>query len=479
MKSTFHLMVMVGVMLFCRPMLFAADSERPNIIILFADDLGYGELRFPDDDPREIPTPHLDDLADGGIRCTNAYVTAAYCSPSRAGLLTGRIPARFGYEFNPVGMRNEDPKLGLPLSETTLADALERSGYATSLVGKWHLGGTASYYPLFRGFEEFFGFLHEGHFFVPPPYEGVVTMLRRHRLPDGTLGRWQVGNLVLSTHMGHHEPAYDACNPIYRGGQPVVEEEYLTDAFAREATDFIRRTRKRPFFLYLAFNAVHSPLQCKLEDMERFSEIDDVHRRIFAAMLACMDDAVGDVMKTLRELGLEENTLVFFLSDNGGPTRELTSSNLPLRGEKGHLYEGGIRIPFFVQWKKVLPEGGKYPRPVSSLDIYPTALAAAGEKDPQPRRRDGVNLLPYLLGKKEEPPHQTLYWRQGNRTALRSGDWKLVRNPPISRQWELYHLAEDIDESEDLAEKEPEKLKSLIEKWRAYDVQMPTRYPMP
>jgi arylsulfatase B len=278
--------------------------------------------------------------------------------------------------------------------------------------------------------------------------------------------------------MGTHEPAYDACNPIYRDGQPVEESAYLTDAFAREASDFIRRTKERPFFLYLSFNAVHSPLQAKTEDLAKWTRFEDVHRRIFAAMLASMDDAIGDVMETLRQQGLEKRTLVFFLSDNGGPTRELTSSNLPLRGEKGHMYEGGIRIPFMMQWKGVLPEGEVYRSPVSSMDIFPTSLAAAGEPDTRSRIRDGVNLLPYLLGQKEEAPHRTLYWRQGNRTALRSGEWKLVRNPPVSQAWELYHLAEDIGESEDLAEKEPEKMKELLRQWREYDAQMPTRYPM-
>ena len=202
---------------------------------------------------------------------TQGYVTAAYCSASRAGLLTGRYQTRFGYEFNPIGAQNEDPAAGLPTSERTLADVLVNAGYVTGLIGKWHLGGTAKYHPIRRGFDEFFGFMHEGHYFVPPPYRQATTWLRRKVLPGGGMGRWTStdGRSIFSTHMGYTEPDYDADNPIYRAGQPVDEQNYLTDAFTREAVDFIDRNADRPFFLYLAYNAVHSPalasvlLQCK------------------------------------------------------------------------------------------------------------------------------------------------------------------------------------------------------------------------
>ncbi|MDH3585340.1 MAG: sulfatase-like hydrolase/transferase, partial [Phycisphaerae bacterium] len=250
-----------------------ARTSRPNIVILLADDLGYGELGCQGN--RQIPTPHIDALAAEGIRFTAAYVTASNCSPSRAGLLTGRFPTRFGHEFNPTGASNEDPAAGLPPGERTLADVLQDAGYATSLVGKWHLGGTARYHPQRRGFEEFFGFLHEGHFFVPPPWEGVTTMLRRRALPDGGLGRWisPDSRLVLSTHMGNDEPPYDANNPILRGGQPVTETAYFTDAITRESVDFIDRHADRPFLLLVAYNAVHSPLQGADAYMRKFDHI--------------------------------------------------------------------------------------------------------------------------------------------------------------------------------------------------------------
>ncbi len=459
-------------------MFFAQADEtvrsRPNIVILLADDLGYGELGCQGN--RQIPTPHIDSIAERGVRFTSGYVTAPFCSASRAGLLTGRYQTRFGYEFNPIGAQNDEQGVGLPASEVTLAQLLHDAGYTTSLVGKWHLGGTAPFHPLRRGFDEFFGFLHEGHYYVPPPYRGVTTMLRRRSLPNGGKGRWISGDgqLIYSTHMGYDEPPYDANNPILRGGQPVEEPLYLTDALTREAVDFIDRNKDRPFFLYLSYNAVHSPLQGADDYMKRFASIEDIHRRIFAAMLSNLDDSVGAVLSKLRDEGLEGNTLIFFLSDNGGPTRELTSSNAPLRGEKGDVYEGGIRVPYLVQWKGTLPAGRVYHQPVISLDIFATAAAVA--KTPMPKREtiDGVNLLPFLNEIEEGQSHDVLYWRTGSRTAIRAGDWKLLRNQrgSSSADWELYNLAEDVSEAKDLAQQNPDKLRELTSAWEKMNAEM-------
>ncbi len=445
----------------------------PNIVLLVADDLGYGELGCQGN--AQIPTPNIDSIAKNGVRFTQGYVTAAYCSASRAGFLTGRYQTRFGYEFNPIGHHNEDENAGLPPSEITLAEHLAEAGYVTALVGKWHLGGHARFHPHRHGFDEFFGFTHEGHYFVPPPYEGVTTMLRRKVLPGGGEGRWtsQDGKMVYSTHMGHNEPDYDANNPIVRGGQPVAEEEYLTDALTREAVSFIWRCRDRPFFLYLPYNAVHSPLQGADAYVEKFAHITDVHRRIFAAMLANLDDSVGSVLEALRDAELAENTLVFFISDNGGPTKELTSSNAPLRDGKGSVYEGGVRVPFLMQWPEQLPAGKVYEQPVISLDIFATAAAAA-KKPANPAKIDGVDLLPFLLGRNAENPHGALFWRLGKKSALRLGDWKLLRNPARGRggDWELYNLAEDVSEASDLAAANPEKLAQLAAEWEKWNAQM-------
>ena len=443
-----------------------AAESKPNVVVLFADDLGYGELSCQGN--QEIPTPHIDSIAKNGVRLTAGYVAGPNCSPSRAGLLTGRTPTRFGYEFNPTGALNEEPGFGLPANEITIAEALHDAGYTTGLVGKWHQGGTAKYHPFRHGFDEFFGFTHEGHYFVPPPYKGVTTLLRRKALPGGIEGRW-IGKKNLHYHSWpRDEPDYDANNPIIRGGQPVVETEYLTDALTREAVDFIDRHDDKPFFLYLAYNAVHSPLQGADAYMKKFAHIEDVHRRIFAAMLANMDDSVGAVLQQLRKSGLEENTIVFFLSDNGGPTKELTSSNLPLRGSKGEMYEGAIRVPFMVQWKGEIPAGQVYGQPVSSFDVFGTAAAnCAGVKKPD--HVEGVDLVPYLSGAKKGVPHETLYWRQGRKAALRHGDWKLVRMGP---KWELYDLSKDISEENNLAAHNPDRVTELVKIWEKLNCEM-------
>lgn len=450
-------------------------AEPPNIIFIIADDLGYGELSCQDPET-DIPTPRIDSIARNGIRFTDGYVSAPFCAASRAGLITGRYQTRFGFEFNPIGARNEDPDAGLPVDQDTLADLLkDEMGYSTAMIGKWHLGGTAHFNPIRRGFDDFYGFLHEGHYFRPHPYEGMTTWLRRKALPGGGMGRWtsEDGRLIFSTHMTHNEPDYDADNPIYRNGQPVDERENLTDAFTRESVDFIRRCGKeRPFFLYLAYNAVHSPLQGDDDYMERYAGIEDIQRRIFAAMLGQLDDGVGEVLDAVKEAGAWENTLVVFFSDNGGPTRELTSSNLPLRGEKGRLFEGGIRVPFLLQYPGKLEGGTVYEHPITSLDLFPTSLALAGlESEAQ---YDGVDLMPYLTGEIGDAPHEELFWRVGAQGALRQGDWKIVRERRRGEPgpWMLFNLAEDIGETEDLAEEHKDKLKDLEAAWKAYDRQM-------
>ena len=418
-------------------------ERRPNILLIFVDDLGYGELGCQGNP--QIPTPHIDAIAERGIRFTSGYVSAPYCSPSRAGLLTGRYQTRFGHERNFVGKDNLDPDIGLPTGERTLADALRDAGYATGLVGKWHLGGTPDYHPQARGFDGFFGFLHEGHFYVPPAQEGVVSHLREK------------------------EPPYDANNPILRGREEVREDEYLTDALTREALGFIDRHKDEPFFLYLSYNAIHSPMQAKVDDVKRFAHIEDEHRRVFAGMLAALDRGVGAVMDRLRALGLARDTLVFFISDNGGPTAELTSSNAPLRGGKGRLWEGGIRIPFLIQWTGRLPAGVTDDRPVIALDVYPTALAAAGAAPESGRTMDGVNLLPYLSGDLDDPPHEDLFWRYRDRIALRRGKWKLIRQDGPMR---LFDLSRDIGETNDLMDEQPEVARAMRERLDAINAEM-------
>ena len=446
----------------------AVDNNlaKPNIVILLADDLGYGELGCQGNS--EIPTPHIDSIAANGVRFTNGYVTAPFCSASRAGLITGRYQTRFGYEFNPIGHHNEIPGVGLPKNEETLSERLRQAGYVSGLIGKWHLGGHAEFHPLRHGFDEFFGFTHEGHYFVPPPWDGVTTWLRRGVLPGGGKGRFTSadGRVIYSTHMNGTEPPYDANNPIVRAGQPLVEKAYLTDAFTREAVNFIGRNKDKPFFLMLAYNAVHSPLQGADAYMNKFVHIQDIHRRIFAAMLSNMDDGVGAVLAKLRREQLEQNTLIFFLSDNGGPTRELTSSNKPLRDGKGSVFEGGLRVPFMAQWPSRLAKGKVYEQPVISLDIFATASVAAGGflTAKAKNKLDGVNLIPFLTDKIKVAPHEKLFWRQDRRAALRMGNWKLLRNPRRgqSDDWQLYNLAAE----------NTTKREELLSGWREINAEM-------
>jgi arylsulfatase B len=459
-----HLTLLAALLL--APLAASAQNQRPNILFIVADDLGHGELGCYGG--KEIPTPHLDALAAGGARFTSGYVTAPFCAASRAALLTGRYQTRFGFEFNPIGAKNEESGIGLPLGEKTVADRLRDAGYATALVGKWHLGGTAPFHPQRRGFDEFFGFLHEGHSFVPPPWQGVTTWLRRKTLPDGSQGRWTSpdGRIIWSTHLGYHEPDYDADNPILRGSQPADERANLTDAFTREACDFIDRHQQQPWFLCLAYNAVHSPMQGADAYMAKFVPIEDIQRRIFAAMLAHLDDSVGAVLTKLRESGLEENTLVFFVSDNGGPTKELTSSNAPLRGGKGEILEGGIRVPFIMSWK-----GRINPRvidaPVTSIDVTATALEL-GRANAEPAKLDGRSLLPMLTGVTDAAPHDALFWRVGKKNAVRQGAWKLVRD---GGAWQLYNLAHDMGEAKDLAPGEAKRVAELSSLWKEWDAQ--------
>jgi len=424
----------------------AGKKQPPNILVIVADDLGYGELGCQG--WKDIPTPHIDTIAHNGVRFTSGYVSCPVCSPTRAGLMTGRYQQRFGHEFNPGPVGLESEAFGLARDEATLAERLKAAGYATGIVGKWHLGTQKGFRPTERGFDEFFGFLGGAH-----PY-----------LPNG---RRRI--------------------QVFRGTERLPEPEYLTDAFRREALAFIdrhgiNRNGAQPFFLYLAFNAVHAPLQATAKYRDRFPKIEDPKRQTFASMLSAMDDAVGAVLGKLHDSGLEESTLVFFISDNGGPTPQTTSRNDPLRGTKATTWEGGIRIPFMIQWKGHIPTGKVDDRPVISLDIHPTALAAAGVPQPTQKKLDGVNLLPFLTQNSTATPHEVLFWRFGEQMAVRKGNWKItkaVTRPGQARrrvrrpsEGQLYDLAKDIGEKTDVATEHPEVVKELTEAWDKWNAEL-------
>jgi len=421
----------------------SAAENRPNILLILADDLGYGDLSCQGNP--QVPTPHIDSIAKDGIRFTNGYVSGPYCSPTRAGLMTGRYQHRFGHEFNPGGRELELENFGLPAAETTLAERLKTAGYRTGLFGKWHLGYRPQFHPQKHGFDEYFGFPGGAH--------------------------------------DYFDAKADPNNPILRGATVIEKIDHTTEEFARETVAFIERNRQQPWFAYLAFNAVHSPMQSPEKYLQRFSQIEDPKRRAFAAMLSAMDDAIGTVLTTLDKLHLDRNTLVFFFSDNGGPTRVNTSVNGPLRGYKAQTWEGGIRVPWLFRWKGRVPGGRVDDRPVIQLDILPTALAAAGVEPKPEWKLDGVNLLPFLDGRNPGRPHETLFWRLGQQMAIRRGDWKLVKGnvgmetnegPPGANTdgAELFDLAQDIGEKKNLAAENPAKVKELAAVWQKWSGEM-------
>ena len=409
----------------------------PNLLVFYADDLGWGELGCQGS--TDIPTPHIDSIAANGVRCTQGYVAATYCSPSRAGLLTGRYPTRFGHEFNAIARAS-----GLSLRETTLPARLKELGYATACIGKWHLGEGMEYRPTARGFDFFYGTLANTPFFHPTQFVDSRTSPDVVRVEDADF--------------------------------------YTTDAYADRAVEWLARRREGPWFLYLPFNAQHAPLQAPKKYLSRFPGIADEKRRTFAAMLSAMDDAVGRVLAAVRELGQDENTLVFFIADNGGPTQSTTSSNGPLRGFKSTTYEGGPRVPFLVQWKGTIPGGRTFESPVMNLDVVPTIMAAAGRPVDPAAKIDGVDILPFLTGKAAGRPHETMFWRFGPQWAVRRGDWKLVVARGGSGQPELYDLAADPGEKNDLAGREPERvadLRRLHDAWNAEQAEPTVRDPQP
>ena len=424
------------------------SARKPNVVIILGDDLGYCDTGLYG--CKDIPTPNINAIARRGALFTNGYSAAPVCSPSRAGLITGRYQQRFGFEFNagPLQRAIGDPEMGLPVSEITLAQVMKQAGYATGMVGKWHLGMRDKFHPTERGFDEYFGFLFGANIYVNP-------------------ARADVKNAAAGG--AEATPAWPrvARNPIYRGKTPVEEEEYLTDAFAREAVAFIERHKAEPFFLYAPFNAPHTPLQATRKYFDRFPQIKDEKRRVYAAMVSALDDAVGAITARLRETGLERDTLVIFTSDNGCATYTGACVNDPLRyGKLTHL-EGGFRVPFAMQWPARLKAGMIYDRPITSLDLFPTVVALAGGQMPKDRVYDGVNLLPFLSGRQKGRPHDVLCWRNGPNAGVRKGDWKLFKGG--DHYW-LFDLSKDIGEQKNMAEKYPqvvEELKKELEKWEA------------
>lgn len=408
-----------------------APERHPNVLLILADDLGYEDLGFQGS--KEIQSPNLDQLAKNSIRFTDGHVTASVCSPSRAGLMTGRYQQRFGHEANTPSFPN-----GMDLEEVTMAQRMKSLGYRTAVIGKWHLGATDQQYPTQRGFDLFYG-LREGsrsYFYEPKK----------------------------SDKPGNHRA-------IELNGKQVEFDGYLTDVLGDQAAEYIQQPSEKPFFVFLSFTAPHGPMHATEDDLKRIAHITNKRRRTYAAMVWAMDRAIGNVVKHLKKSGEFDNTLIWFLSDNGGATNN-SSSNLPLAGHKGIKFEGGIRVPFLMHWPAKFPKGRVEDRLVSALDILPTSVAAAGgeveTESSKNRPLDGVNLLPYLTNENTGVPHQKLYWHKLWFSAMRNGPWKLIYVQDYG--YALYNLNDDLGESQNLAAAMPDRVESMsrqLNEWKS------------
>lgn len=416
-------------------------ANQPNIILIYADDLGYADLGCQGS--KDIRTPNIDELAKKGVRFTSGYVTAPQCAPSRAGLMTGLNQACFGYHDNSANR-------GLPGKDkaVTIAEYLKAQDYVTGIIGKWHIGDEINISkeivegsrPWKKGFD----------------YTLMMNLGMSHYFPYREDGRnWMVSR--------NREPRL---TEVQDGGKKIVMKDYptdsyLTDIISTEAVNYIRRNKNLPFFLYVAYNAPHTPLVAKKEDFNSNSHVSDKQRRTFAAMMTALDRGVGEIVNVLEEQSLSAKTLVFFISDNGGPTSENTSRNDPFSGFKGDVLEGGIRVPFIACWPGVIPGGQIYDAPVTTLDVLPTAVALAGGKLSKKINYMGVNLLPFLTGEKKGVPHDWLIWRWRNLTALRKGEWKVVRPFDNLPQSGLYNLKENVKEIPETQIDDAEKLQKM------------------
>jgi len=485
---------LAGALLVMSSIDVCSAGQHPNVVLIYADDMGWGDVGYHG--VEDVLTPNIDRIAESGVQFTQGYVSASVCGPSRAGLLTGVYQQRFGCGENPNVSGFPDkmkfPLAGLPASQPVISEMLKKRGYHTGHVGKWHMGIDKTLRPLARGFDEYFGFVNGAH-----DFEGWDGHFGDKR------GRW----------------------PLWRGDDPLPARNnvYLTDLFSDEAVAFIERGTRNaecgtPFFLYLAYNAIHAPWQVPDTYLERTKHLSDNHERNFiAAMILAMDDGIGRVQEALEKAGVADNTIVIFMSDNGSPRAQgLTwkprgdvddwlegpmSCKAGMRGFKGDTYEGGTRVPFCMSWPGKIKPGTKYELPVSNLDIVPTVLAAASDLNAQqptsnnqlPRKRnsnlevgrwaldvgcsipfDGVDLMPFISGETLERPHETLYWRRDNDYAIRHGDWKLEWNDAGStRNITLFNLADDPQERNDLAAAMPEKAQALQDLFDAWDSTMP------
>jgi len=418
-------------------------AEQPNIIVFMSDDMGFADTGFTGS--TDILTPNLDRLAASGVIFEQGYVTHPFCGPSRAGLLSGRYQHRYGFETNPA-YDPANPIMGIDPGEVLFPKRLQKAGYVTGCVGKWHLGAADAFHPNNRGFDYFYGFLGGGHDY----FRIDMTQPVKEAYLQG----------------------------LIRNKRPADFEGYLTTALSRDAAKFVTDNKEKPFFLYVAYNAPHMPLQAPKEDIARYAHIKERKRRIYAAMVDLMDRGIGDVITAVEENGLRDNTLMFFLADNGGPlASEKTpkggngSSNAPFRGGKGNVYDGGVHVPFIASWPAKIKAGSRYNKPVSALDIARTAVEVAGADADFGPAMEGVDLIPFVTGELEGAPHPYLYWRNGDgrQWSILAADGTKHMRSRDQRAPLLFSLPNDISESNDLAAEQPERASELRQQWLKWD----------
>lgn len=436
--------------LFLLPLLAACPDNRPgqeadgppNILLILVDDLGYNDLGY--NGATEINTPNIDRLAKEGVAFSNGYVASPSCSPSRAGIMTGRYPARFGLEGN-LTYAPFDNYHGLPVAEKTFASILQETGYRTGMVGKWHLGAGPPFHPLNRGFDSFQGFLGGGHHYF---------------------------SVDANT-----SPLNEYLVPISENGNSTGLPGYLTDVLTDYAIEFVKEDGEQPFFLYLSYNAPHGPLQAPDKLVRKYAHVQDPDRRTYLAMVDSLDQNVGRLITALEKTGERDNTLIFFLSDNGGVKwldQDLDyADNSPLRAGKGSLHEGGIQVPFAASWPAGWPRGRTFEPMVISLDIAATAIALAGAAPDPDLPLDGVNLDPFIRETAQGAPHEALFWRMAashwlRSYAVRAGDVKLVNTGP-SGETALFDLRTDPGETHNLAREDPDTAARLARTWNDWN----------
>lgn len=462
------------------------DPTGPNVILIMADDLGKYEVSAYG--ATDIETPNIDLLASEGVIFEDAYVTAPVCSPSRAAILTGKYQQRYGFETQPMEYYPSNfieyragnnqkmlgdwelttpasypsewelGKQGVPLTELNLAEIMRAAGYATGIIGKWHLGTGKEQIPNNRGFDYQYGFY--GAFSLYTPSQKTAGYQNYIQNDLSAKHQWN---------MKRHETA-----AIRENGKVVKEEDYLTFAIRDRVIDYLNSHQDSSFFLYVPFSAPHVPFQAPQQYFDEFEHIEDTNRRVYLAMIKALDDAIGDINQAIKNLDLEQNTIIYFISDNGGASYTGATDNGPLNGGKLTHFEGGINVPFSMKWKGHIPENTSYQHPVSSMDIFTTTIKNCHIHLTYENELDGIDLVPYVLGEKTEKPHKVLYWRTDHICAIQSNDWKLILS--CRDQWlHLFNLKTDKSEKIDLKNTNPEIVKQLQVLFNKWDNTLPSK----